>query len=175
MVSYPVMMKTLFSFVVTAAAVLPLSAAPLPAKADLLASNTVAAQYLGERRLPCMGRTALCPNRCGHAASVAVFRVISNEAYAKPGKYGDDKAEPGSEILIDAKADVPGQDAAVLETLSTLTPGDKVKLTQKHYYADFGDVLMPVRPVTELTLTEKAQKPLPPLPPDPYPVMPIAR
>lgn len=169
------MMKTLFSFVVTAAAVLPISAAPLPAKADLLASNTVAAQYLGERRLPCMGRTALCPNRCGHAASVAVFRVISNEAYAKPGKYGDDKAEPGSEILIDAKADVPGQDASVLETLATLTPGDKVKLTQKHYYADFGDVLMPVRPVTELTLTEKAQKPLPPLPPDPYPVMPIAR
>lgn len=169
------MMKTLFSFVVTAAAVLPLSAAPLPAKADLLASNTVTAQYLGARHLPCMGRTALCPNRCGHAASVAVFRVISNEAYAKPGKYGDDKAEPGSEILIDAKADVPGQDAAVLETLATLTPGDKVKLTQKHYYADFGDVLMPVRPVTDLTLTEKAQKPLPPLPPDPYPVMPIAR
>lgn len=169
------MMKTLFSFVVTAAAVLPLSAAPLPAKADLLASNTVTAQYLGARRLPCMGRTALCPNRCGHAASVAVFRVISNEAYAKPGKYGDDKAEPGSEILIDAKADVPGQDAAVLKTLAALTPGDKVKLTQKHYYADFGDVLMPVRPVTELTLTEKAQKPLPPLPPDPYPVMPIAR
>ena len=154
---------------------LPLSAAPLPAKADLLASNTVTAQYLGARHLPCMGRTALCPNRCGHAASVAVFRVISNEAYAKPGKYGDDKAEPGSEILIDAKADVPGQDAAVLETLATLTPGDKVKLTQKHYYADFGDVLMPVRPVTELTLTEKAQNPLPPLPPDPYPVMPIAR
>ncbi len=169
------MMKTLFSFVVTAAAVLPLSAAPLPAKADLLASNTVTAQYLGARRLPCMGRTALCPNRCGHAASVAVFRVISNEAYAKPGKYGDDKAEPGAEILIDAKADVPGQDAAVLKTLAALTPGDKVKLTQKHYYADFGDVLMPIRPVTELTLTEKTATPLPPLPENPYPVMPIAR
>lgn len=150
-------------------------AAPLPTKADLLASNTVTAQYLGARHLPCMGRTALCPNRCGHAASVAVFRVISNEAYAKPGKYGDDKAEPGSEMLIDAKADVPGQDAAVLKTLAALTPGDKVKLTQKHYYADLGDVVMPIRPVTELTLTEKAQKPLPPLPPDPYPVMPIAR
>lgn len=169
------MMKTLFSFVVTAAAVLPLSAAPLPAKADLLASNTVTAQYLGARRLPCMGRTALCPHRCGHAASVAVFRVISNEAYAKPGKYGDDKAEPGSEILIDAKADVQGQDAAVLKTLAALTPGDKVKLTQKHYYADFGDVLMPIRPVTELTLTEKTATPLPPLPENPYPVMPIAR
>ena len=169
------MMKTLFSFVVTAAAVLPLSAAPLPAKADLLASNTVTAQYLGARHLPCMGRTALCPHRCGHAASVAVFRVISNEAYAKPGKYGDDKAEPGSEILIDAKADVPGQDAAVLETLATLTPGDKVKLTQKHYYADFGDVIMPVRPVTELLLTKKTATPLPPLPENPYPVMPIAR
>lgn len=150
-------------------------ASPLPQKADLLASNTVTAQYLGTRHLPCMGRTALCPDRCGHAASVAVFRVISNEAYAKPGKYGDDKAEPGSEILIDAKADVPGQEAAVQETLASLTPGDTVRLTQKHYYADLGDVLMPIRPVTELKVTEKTDKPLPPMPENPYPVMPIAR
>lgn len=150
-------------------------ASPLPQKADLLASNTVTAQYLGTRHLPCMGRTALCPDRCGHAASVAVFRVISNEAYAKPGKYGDDKAEPGSEILIDAAADVPGQEAAVQETLAALTPGDTVRLTQKHYYADMGEVLMPIRPVTELQVTEKTDKPLPPLPDNPYPVMPIGR
>lgn len=169
------MIKSLLSVLAVVVAILPLHAAPLPQKADLLASNTVTAQYLGTRRLPCMGRTALCPDRCGHAAAVAVFRVISNESYAKPGKYGDDKAEPGSEILIDAKEDVPGQDVSVLKTLASLTPGDVVVLTQKHYYADFGDVLMPVRPVTELNLKEKAQKPLPPLPPDPYPVMPIAR
>lgn len=154
-----------FSLLLAALTVIPLSAfaAPLPAKAELLASNSVTAQFLGTRRLPCMGRTALCPDRCGHAAAVAVFRVIANEAYAKPGKYGDDKAEPGSEMLIDAAADVPGQDAAVLETLADLTPGDTVRLTQKHYYADLGDVVMPVRLVTELTLKEKAQKPLPPL------------
>ena len=160
-----------------ALALSPLSviAAPLPAKADLLASNTVTAQYLGTRSLPCMGRTALCPDRCGHAASVAVFRVISNESYEKPGKYGDDKAEPGSEILIDAKTDTPGQDASVLQTLASLTHGDTVTLTQKHYYADFGDVLAPVRPVTALQVTEKTEKPLPPMPADPYPIMPIAR
>lgn len=150
-------------------------ASPLPQKAELLASNTVTAQYLGSRSIPCMGRTALCPDRCGHAATVAVFRVISNESYAKPGKYGDDKAEPGSEILIDAAADVPGQDAAVPETLADLTPGDTVRLTQKHYYADMGEVLMPVRPITELKVMEKTDKPLPPQPENPYPLMPIAR
>lgn len=168
-------MKSFFAIVALVSALIPLSAAPLPAKAELLASNTVTAQFLGTRRLPCMGRTALCPNRCGHAAAVAVFRVIANEAYAKPGKYGDDKAEPGSEILIDAAADVPGQDAAVLETLAALTPGDTVRLTQKHYYADMGGVHMPVRPVTELKVTEKTDKPLPPQPENPYPVMPIGR
>ncbi len=150
-------------------------AAPLPPKADLLASNTVTAQYLGTRHLPCMGRTALCPDRCGHATSVAVFRVISNEAYAKPGKYGDDKAEPGSEIFIDAKADVPGQDTDVCKTLASLTPGDKVVFTQKHYYVELNDVHMPVRPITELKVTAKTDTPLPPLPEVANPVMPILR
>lgn len=166
-----------FSLLFAVSALFPLSAfaSPLPPKAELLASNTVTAQYLGARRLPCMGRTALCPDRCGHAATVAVFRVLHNEAYDKPGKYGDDKAEPGSEILIDATADTPGQDAAVQEALATLSPGDTVRLTQKHYYADMGGVLMPIRPVTELKVTEKTDKPFPPLPENPYPVMPIAR
>lgn len=165
-------MKSFFAIVALVSALIPLSASPLPAKAELLASNTVTAQFLGTRRLPCMGRTALCPDRCGHAAAVAVFRVLSNEAYAKPGKYGDDKAEPGSEILIDAAADVPGQDAAVQETLAALTPGDTVRLTQKHYYADMGGVHMPVRPITELKVMEKTDKPLPPQPENPYPLMP---
>lgn len=168
-------MKSLFAIVALVSTLIPLAAAPLPANAELLASNTVTAQFLGTRRLPCMGRTALCPERCGHAAAVAVFRVLSNEAYDKPGKYGDDKAEPGSELMIDAAADTPGQDAAVPETLAALTPGDVVRLTQKHYYADMGGVYMPIRPVTELSVMEKAQEPLPPLPENPYPVMPIAR
>lgn len=168
-------MKSFFAIVALLSTLIPLSAAPLPAKAELLASNTVTAQFLGTRRLSCMGRTALCPERCGHAAVVAVFRVLSNEAYDKPGKYGDDKAEPGAELLIDAGADVPGQGAAVQETLASLTPGDTVRLTQKHYYAEMGSVHMPVRPVTELTVTEKTSTPLPPLPENPYPVMPIGR
>lgn len=167
-------MKSFFAIVALVSA-FALEAAPLPAKADLLASNTVIAQFLGTRKLPCMGRTALCPDRCGHAATVAVFRVLSNEAYAKPGKYGDDKAEPGAELLIDAGADVPGQDAAVQETMASLTPGDTVRLTQKHYYAEMGSVHMPIRPVTELTVTQKTNTPLPPLPENPYPIMPTGR
>lgn len=150
-------------------------AAPLPQRADLLASNTVLAEFLGMRAIPCMGRTALCPDRCGHAASVAVFRVLFNEAYSKYGQYGDDKAEPGCEIPVDAKADTPGQASSVLKTLSSLIPGDKVRLTQKHYYAEQGGVCMPIRPITELIVTEKAEKPLLPMPENPHPVMPLVR
>lgn len=156
---------------------LPLSspAAPLPQKAALLASNTVVAEFLGTSKIPCMGRTALCPDRCGHAASVAVFRVISNEAYTKHGQYGDAKAEPGGELIVEVKADIPGQEPSVSDTLSSLIPGDRVRLTQKHYYADLGGVYMPIRPVTELIVTKKTDTPLPPMPENPHPVMPIMR
>lgn len=144
-----------------AAAVPALLAAPLPEKADLLAENTVVAQYVGAKERPCHFRTALCPDRCGHAMKVALFRIMKNEHYAKPGQYGDPKAEEGDMLMLDTKGDIAGQPDEVRALLDSLKPGDVVRLTQKHYYADFGPVLEPVRPVTAAEKIGEAPLPAP--------------
>lgn len=143
-------------------------ASPLPEKADLLASNTVTAQFIGIKERPCYFRTALCPNRCGHGMKAAQFLVLTNESYEKPGEYGDDKAAEGNMILVDVREDVPGQPEGMLKKLTELKPGQVVRMTQKHYYADFGKVVAPIRPVTELeVLKAGACKELPSVPHDP--------
>lgn len=172
-------MKNAFLLILTAF-VSSVMAAPLPEKADLLASNTVTAQFIGMKERPCHFRTALCPDRCDHAAKVAQFRVLTNEAYEKPGKYGDDKAESGNMLLVDARNDVPGQPDDMLQKLANLNPGQVVRLTQKHYYADLGDVVTPIRPVTLLDVLKEGEcEEIPSVPQDPadqeYEVMPIGR
>ncbi len=125
-------------------------AAPLPREAELLARNSVLAVYEKTEKRPCHFRTALCPDRCDHASTLAQFRVCSNESYEKPGKYGDGKAEVGSTLLVDVGRDVPGQDEEVAHKIAALHPGDKVRLTVSHYYVQEGGVYYPVRPVTSL-------------------------
>lgn len=163
------------------AALLPaVVASPLPEKADLLASNTVTAQYVGAIYRPCHFRTADCPTRCGHGTHAAQFRVLTSESYEKAGKYGDEQAAPGNMILIDVKKDVPGQPDGMLQKLKELKPGQIVRLTQKHYYADLGTIVTPIRPVTELeVLKGGACEEIPTAPKDPAnhddEVMPIGR
>lgn len=169
-------MRNILLFLVAAAPAL--FAAPLPQKADLLAENTVVAQYVGMKERPCHFRTALCPDRCGHAMKIALFAVSKNEHYAKHGEYGDEKAPEGSMLMIDVLGDTPGQPDEVSAALKALKPGDVVRLTQKHYYADFGTVVEPVRPVTALEKLGSAPLPAP-QPKDPADhddeVMPLAR
>ncbi|MBQ7024781.1 MAG: hypothetical protein IJN29_14475 [Akkermansia sp.] len=169
-------MKTINIIVAIAALVIPtLIAAPMPAKADLLASNTVVAVYTGTKERPCMFRTALCPDRCGHAAKVATFSVVSNEDYKKPGKYGDDKAEPGSVIMVDLLHETPGQSDEVKKIIETLQPGDAVRMTQDHYYGDFGEVVEPFRPVTKMEKLEGVKKSVPASTEVQHPIMPLRR
>lgn len=139
----------LFSLALTA---LLTHAAPLPREAELLARNSVLAVYEKTEEHPCRFRTALCPDRCGHASTLAQFRVCSNESYEKPGQYGDDKVEVGSTLLVDVGRDIPGQDAAVARKIAALHPGDKVRLTVSHYYVQEGGMHYPVRPVTSFEL-----------------------
>ncbi len=161
------------------AALLPAAvAAPLPEKAELLASNTVVAQYLGTLERPCCFRTALCPDRCNHATKAAQFRVLSNEAYEKPGQYGDDKAAAGNMLVVDARNDVPGQPDDMRQKLSDLKPGQLVRITQKHYYAEVDGVHAPIRPVTQIdVLKNGACEDIPSAPQDPanhdHEVMPL--
>lgn len=131
-------------------------AAPLPQESELLARNTVLAVYEKTENRPCHFRTALCPDRCDHASTLAQFRVCANEGYEKPGQYGDEKAEAGSTLLIDVGRDVPGQDEAVARKIAELRPGDKVRLTVTHYYIQEGGNHYPVRPVTSFEVLAPA-------------------
>lgn len=153
--------KMRYFLLLLAAAVPSLFAAPLPPKADLLAENTVVAQLVGVKDRPCHFRTALCPDRCGHATRVALFRVEKNEHYAKHGQYGDAKVQSGEMLMVDLLGDVAGQPDEVKKLLSELKPGDVVRLTQKHYYADFGHVMEPVRPVTAVEKVGEKNLPSP--------------
>ena len=152
-----------------------LTAAPLPEKADLLATNTVVAVYRGKVKPPCRFLTAECPDRCGHSREQAVFTIKASEDYTHPGKYGDPRMEVGSEWMVGTKDDIPGQDPAVLTQLAGLQPGDTVRMTISHYYVTVNNASYPVRPVTSLTvLPEKEQvEPLKPQCPDDRAVMPL--
>lgn len=143
--------------------VLPACAGTLGANADLLATNTVVAVYEKTVDRPCMHLTSLCPDRCGHADRLAVFRVVTNEQYSRPGEYGDDKAEPGSPLYISVLKDPEGQDPAIRQLVSSLSPGDQVRFTLDHYYIRSERAHYPVRPVSHMEIvardTSKAATP----------------
>ena len=138
-----------------------LFATPLPLPpAEQLAHNTVTAIYERVMERPCHFRTADCPDKCGHGMRVAIFRVVSNDSYDRPGQYGDDKLEPGEACMVDLKKGVEGQDPAVIELIKGLKPGEAVQMTITHYYVKSNNCHYPVRPVTEIKRVE-APKQLP--------------
>lgn len=126
------------------------SSSSLPEKAELLASNTVLAEFTGVQDQPCRFMTTLCPDRCDHATRLASFKVLENKAYEHPGKYGDDKLSPGDTAVVDVQKDIPGQPAEIAQTISRLTPGDVVTLTIVHYYVQQGQGQFPVRPAVSI-------------------------
>ena len=77
-----------------------------------------------------------------------------------------------TDIFVDSALKIIGNDVVafegMLKKLADLKPGQVVRLTQKHYYADLGDVVMPIRPVTELeVLKGGACEEIPSVPKDP--------
>ncbi len=152
------MMKKLASLLLLSAS--SVLAAPLP-PAEELAHNTVTAVYERTVERPCHFRTADCPDKCDHAMRAAVFRVIANESYSRPGEYGDEPLQPGESCAVDMKNDVEGQDASVQALVKTLKPGDAVRMTIRHYYVKGKYAHYPVRPVTEIERIDKPKTPVP--------------
>ncbi len=145
------MKSTLLALALSLVSSLSLSATPLPAKSKLLAQNIVQVKYVGQKDIPCHFRTALCPDRCGHATRVAEFEVLRNEFYLRGGEYGDAPAAVGSTLVADVKNPVEGQTSEMVDKMLALKPGDVLFLTQCHYYVEKDGNHYPVRPVTKLT------------------------
>jgi hypothetical protein len=148
----------------------------MPENAQVLASNSFEAAYLGLMELPCRGMTADCPDKCGHATKVARFRVIRNVDYAQNSEYGDEKVAPGSIVMVDVKKPTPGQDdAAIFELIDKLELGNKVIMTQEHCYGEIGNLVTHFRPVTKMEIIPgtKAEIPATEAPAGDYSATPI--
>ncbi|MBQ4614792.1 MAG: hypothetical protein IJB31_07705 [Akkermansia sp.] len=149
------MKKSLLSLMAVVAAAC--SAVSPASESELLARNTVLAVYENTVEQPCRFMTADCPDRCDHATRAAIFRVIKNESYAKPGQYGDDKMEEGSIVHINTRKDEPGQAPAVRELISELKPGDRVRMTIHHNYIKDESAHYPARPVVQIERVPAAE------------------
>lgn len=114
---------------------------------EVLAVHKTIATFEGIQHHPCRFRTALCPDRCGHAKDVAVFKINEYTEYEKPGKYGDDKQDTWYVGLKEEDDDEGPQTKEVIEKIRALKPGQKVKLCWDHIYVTDENGQHPERPV----------------------------
>ena len=114
---------------------------------DVLSHHEAICIFQGIRRNPCMFRTALCPDRCGHSSDVAFFAVEKYLKYEKLGEYGDDKQDI---FTTEVNKPVYRQDPSIAEKIKTLNQGQKVKIVYDHLYVKDDSCQRPERPFISL-------------------------
>ncbi len=116
-------------------------------KVDVLSHHEAICVFTGIRKNPCMFRTALCPDRCGHSSNVAFFNVEKYIKYEKLGEYGDEKQD-----IFTTEIDKPvfRQDPKISEKIKTLKNGQKVRIVYDHLYVRTETLETPERPFIEL-------------------------
>lgn len=111
----------------------------------LLSRHDTNAVFAGTREHVCMGRSMLCPDRCGHSGTLAVFNIERYNNYDAPDKYGDPQTNEFVCMLKpEGSAEVPKE---ILEQIRTLKPGDKVRLIWDHIYVSDDSGAFPERPI----------------------------
>jgi len=116
---------------------------------ELLSSHDTVARFSGIKDHTCLGRTSLCPDRCGHSGKLATFEILEYLNYEKPGKYGDPKQEQFRILIEDNMGNRKVSDeihAAIL----ALKEGDKVRLKWNHDYVTRDRSKSPERVITLL-------------------------
>ncbi|QQL45937.1 hypothetical protein [Sulfuriroseicoccus oceanibius] len=126
------------------------AAVPAEGETRLLSSHDTIATFRELKPHRCMGRTALCPDNCGHSGSLAIFDIIRYNDYQKPGQYGDPQAETFQILVMDNHGNAK-IDKAILKTINDLSEGDTVTLKWRHDYVTRNQSSFPVRTITELT------------------------
>lgn len=130
---------------------------PAPEKQrELLSAHETVARFTGLKDHQCMGRTSLCPDRCGDSGKLATFEIVRYLSYEKPGEYGDPKQERFL-VLIEDKMKNPKVPAAIRDAILALKPGDLVRLQWNHDYVTQAGSKFPERPITRLSVLTKEQ------------------
>ena len=115
----------------------------------LLSSHDTEATFVGLTDHRCLGKTSLCPDRCGHSGKLATFKIVKYLDYKKPGEYGDPKKEDFMVLIEDnlKQSKVP---QAIRDAILALKPGDLVHLKWNHDYVTKGGSKYPDRPIVAL-------------------------
>lgn len=128
----------------------PVAETPATRTEKILSHHDTRAVFLGTREHVCLGRTALCPDKCGNSGTLAVFKIESYNAYEKFGKYGDPKTDEFDFMLrsTTGTSDVSEEIAACVKSLH---PGDNVRLVWEHVYVSDETGSFPERRVLEIS------------------------
>ena len=129
---------------------------PQDAKRERLANHETLAVFEGVKYSRCLGRTALCPDRCGQSGEFAGFAIKKYLKYEKLGQYGD----PEQQTFLVQVSDFdkkPQGDPKILETVRGLTKGDYVLLSWHHDYVTRAGSSFPDRPIVKLEGIDKVQ------------------
>ncbi len=131
-----------------------------PEKRELLSSHKTVARFDGVQKTRCRGLTSLCPDRCGHSGSLAVFTILRYRAYEKTGEYGDPEQKQFHVLLEDNMGGekVP---AAIRDAIKALKPGDVVELDWNHDYVTNNNGSYPERPIIRIEKTKEPRQPVP--------------
>lgn len=97
---------------------------------DLLASNAVLAVLKEIRTVPVVSLETATPT----TAEIAIFEVKQNLAHRRYDRMGDGALQPGKLFPVSLASDVPGQDAALSDTLRAMKPGDEAVMNIDHIY-----------------------------------------
>lgn len=119
------------------------------AKVDTLARHETVAEFRGTNYHRCMGRTSLCPDKCGQSGTLATFRIVNYLTYEKLGEYGDPKCDEFA-FLVEDNMKQPKVPAAIRNKVNVLKQGDMVLLSWNHDYVTSNGNSRPERPVTIL-------------------------
>lgn len=143
----------------------PAAAAPgssLQGNCDLFASNTVRATYQGQHDM-----TVPAPGEFDAVvtARVAVFEVVENLAYQRFVRYGDGRLQPGTRFTVTMNRELPGQPAAVVDTIEQMQQGDEAVMRIDHLYMMGNTTGYPVHACSRMAL-RKAPAPAPQHPAD---------
>lgn len=128
---------------------------------EVLATHKTIARFEGYRKIVCHGRTALCPDRCGHSTVVAGFTIVSYRDHHKSGQYGDEQQKI---FEMDVLLSSPGQPAFVMDSVRKLSPGDVVKLEWQDLYIYDRSSSYPARVVNLITPAKRLDESLLPPP-----------
>ncbi len=117
-------------------------------KVQVLAKHRTIATYEGTQYRLCMGRTTLCPDRCGDSGEFARFKIDQYTAFEKNSQYGEKRDE--FLIQVSDYNKKPIGDPAVSKTVQSLKTGDKVTLWWDHLYVTKDGVSAPRYPLVKL-------------------------